>query len=195
MKIKEGSPYVETPPRTSPELTGGPNEPWISKEAIARLEELLTSDMVGIEWGSGAGTIWYASKLKFLHTYEHEKVWVDKLQSYVNNYAIEPNVAIHHIPATQEGEVEFLGADGRYYDLYSRALGSPEKADAIFVDGRARSACLKTAVNKLNPGGVLLLDDARRNRYDTGHIPNGWACEEYYNEIYSTKIWVVTAPT
>ncbi|MBO75983.1 MAG: hypothetical protein CME17_01010 [Gemmatimonadetes bacterium] len=190
MQIKANSPYVATPGRPNSEFTGGPNEPWISKEAIARLDELLTPDMVGIEWGSGAGTIWYASRLKFLHTYEHEKVWVDKLQLYVDRYAVDPNVTIHHAPATQEGDSQFLGNDGRYYEQYSMALGSPDKADVIFVDGRARSACLKTAIQKLSSGGVLVLDDARRDRYDVSVVPSEWLCEEHYNAAYSTKIWL-----
>ena len=165
---------LEAPPRRRPDLTGGPNEPWISREAIKRLDELLTPEMTAIEWGSGAGTVWYAARVKELHTFEHR----------------EEGFFLYDVPSTSEGPEEYAGVDGRYYEDYSSAPGAPDKADAIFVDGRARSACLRTAVQKLKPGGVLVLDDARRTRYDLSIVPATWAVEEHYNEVYATKVWV-----
>ncbi len=36
---------------------------------------------------------------------------------------------------------------------------------------------------------ALVLDDARRN-YDVSVVPSEWICEEHYNEVYATKIWL-----
>jgi len=183
------APALETPPRPRPELTGGPNEPWISREAIKRLDELLKPEMTAIEWGSGAGTVWYAARVKELHTFEHNEVWAQRLQAYFDAYG-KGRFFLHHVLSTPGGPEEYAGVDGRYYEDYSSAPGAPDKADAIFVDGRARNACLRTAVQKLKPGGVLVLDDARRTRYDISIVPVTWVVEEYYNEVYATKIWI-----
>ena len=35
----------------------------------------------------------------------------------------------------------------------------------FFIDGRARQECLKIALEFLNPGGFVILDDSNRKRY------------------------------
>ena len=181
--------HLEAPPRTRPDLTGSSSEPWISKSAIIRLQDLLTTDMRGLEWGSGASTLWYSQRLKELHTYEHTQLWFTKLRDYIDSHFDDTNISLFHVASTITGEPQYQGAKDGYFEEYSKAPHSSGLYDAIFVDGRARSACLKTAVTKLNSGGVLVLDDARRN-YDVSVVPSEWICEEHYNEVYATKIWL-----
>ena len=180
---------LEVPPRLRPELTGGPTEPWISRDAIDRLDELLRPEMIAIEWGSGASTLWYASRVKEVHTIEHDDAWAQRLRTHLGVFK-KGKIFLHHVPPTLRGSEEYMGVGGKYYEDYSSAPGAPDKADAIFVDGRARNACLRTAVRKLTRGGILVLDDASRSRYDTSVVPEAWALELYYNEVYSTKIWL-----
>lgn len=180
---------LEAPSRTRPDLTGSPSEPWVSKSAIIRLQDLLTTDMRGLEWGSGASTLWYSQRLKELHTYEHNESWFLKLKDHIDNHLDASNISLFHVASTITGEPQYQGAKDGYFEEYSKAPHSSGLYDAIFVDGRARSACLKTAVAKLNPGGILVLDDARRN-YDVSVVPQDWICEEHYNEVYATKIWL-----
>lgn len=40
--------------------------PWLSTGAIEWLNENLTSDMVGVEYGAGSSTIWFAKRLRKL---------------------------------------------------------------------------------------------------------------------------------
>lgn len=46
----------------APELFGGKCEPWAGRRAVLLLQQLLTPDMVGLEWGAGASTLWYLGR-------------------------------------------------------------------------------------------------------------------------------------
>jgi predicted O-methyltransferase YrrM len=191
MHIREGSPAFGILKGHSDKLTGNPTEPWISREAIERLRTLLKPDMVGIEWGSGSSTIWYAQRLKELHTYESSEKWSDRLRDYITKHFSGPDLHYYCVPPTQSGRTEFLSSDGKYYEEYCRAADAPKEVDVIFIDGRSRSACIREAVKRLKSSkGVLVLDDAKRDRYDVSVIPERWKCEKYYNEVFTTKIWI-----
>jgi len=49
--------------------------PWLSDDAIAYLESILTPEMHVIEHGSGGSTLWFASRVVTVIAYEHDTDW------------------------------------------------------------------------------------------------------------------------
>jgi putative heme iron utilization protein len=55
-----------------------PNWPWLTKEAILLLERLLRPDDIGLEFGSGRSTIWFAERVEKLISIEHAFIGLKK---------------------------------------------------------------------------------------------------------------------
>ena len=51
------------------------------------------------------------------------------------------------------------------YDDYVHSIDNMEKFDIIIVDGRARSHCILNSIDKLNKGGLFIVDNAERHYY------------------------------
>lgn len=64
-----------------------------------------------------------------------------------------------------------------FFDGYVAAIDE-EAADSfalVIVDGRARTECVRHAMPKVKPGGLLLLDDTDRVRYQPAiALLSGW---------------------
>lgn len=122
------------------------NAPWISHSAIKYLsEKIIRSNMI-FEWGSGRSTKWFSDRCHGIISVEHDKQWYDIVkQELINN----KNTTI----LLKEDNAEYEGSINDYPDC---------SFDLIVVDGIRRSWCANNAVNKLKPGGMLLLDDAHR---------------------------------
>ena len=43
-----------------------PSAPWVTKDAIRFLNDNLTDELIGLEWGSGRSTIWFSKRVRFL---------------------------------------------------------------------------------------------------------------------------------
>ena len=72
--------------------------------------------------------------------------------------------------------------------------------DFVSIDGRARVACFKCALQLLKPhGGVLVLDNSERRRYAVGmeQVPSHWLRKDFVNSFrlrkfprQRTTVWV-----
>jgi hypothetical protein len=52
--------------------------------------------------------------------------------------------------------------------------------DVVVVDGRERMDCVRCAMRKVSPGGVLVLDDSDRPKYGVARtILAGWSSRDY----------------
>ena len=56
------------------------DKPWLTPGAVAFLDARLTPDMVGIEFGSGRSTAWFARKVARLTSIEHHQGWHQQVQ-------------------------------------------------------------------------------------------------------------------
>jgi hypothetical protein len=61
-------------------------------------------------------------------------------------------------------------ADGDF-EGYVKAIAecADDSLDLVLVDGRCRAACVLEAAAKVRPGGLLVLDDSDRDRYQPAH--------------------------
>ena len=54
-------------------------------------------------------------------------------------------------------------------NLWGAILEDDDRYDVVVIDGRDRVNCLKHALERLTPSGVVLLDDSHRPRYAAAH--------------------------
>ncbi len=117
--------------------------PWFTYAAIEFLKERIPEDVTVFEYGSGMGTLWWASKVKQVDVVEDDEKWMKMIEPKLSG-----NVNIMH--RTPD-------------NTYSSAIEeSKSKYDVIIVDGKIRNECCKKAIHCLSEKGVLILDDSQR---------------------------------
>ncbi len=62
-----------------------PAAPWLPPKAIKYLKSFLSENMVGFEWGSGRSTVFFARRVNFIVSVEHDKCWYDKVKLCLKN--------------------------------------------------------------------------------------------------------------
>ena len=129
--------------------------PWLNRHAITLLSSLIKTSDIGLELGSGRSTIWLARHMKLLTSVEHDVTWYERISKQLKE-ACMTNVTYLLV----EDEHTYLGSLDRFSD------GSLNFA---LVDGGARSALAIGLIDKLDCGGILVIDDAHK------HLP----CKSY----------------
>ena len=149
--------------------------PWWTFDAVEAVEAHLAAKPEArvFEWGAGASTVWLSKRAGTVFSVEHDPVWEKQVK---HSLAAFENVDIRHVPAQLSGQrgSSKQGFEGLYFDDYVRAIRDvPGKFDLIVIDGRAREACLEEARARLAPGGIILLDDFKRERYQAAAVESG----------------------
>lgn len=115
-----------------------------------------------LEWGSGKSTYTLAKACDTVDSVEHNPSWVKSDFPSNVNQMFEPDLQLYFLTT------------GRYDDY-----------DLIFIDGRKRNECLKHAHSVLKDGGIVMLHDAERERYQEG-------VKSYVYNIFTDKGHTVT---
>jgi predicted O-methyltransferase YrrM len=173
-----------------PDKTGTGCEPWLTRDAITLLNSLLKPNMIGLEWGGGSSTAWFRQRLASLHTVEHDSQWAAKVEAHMCAENLLKDWTIYVIPPDQP-DPAFMDGNGVTRKTYALAQYIKEPTfDFICVDGRARTACLKTAVNRLALNGILVLDNSDRPYKQEIIVPASWKKIDTSNGVWNTTIWI-----
>lgn len=121
--------------------------PWMNYAAIDLLKKRLNGSLDLFEWGSGYSTLFFAERVASVTSIEYDAGWY----GIIRERAPE-NARIVHQDYRQDGYVGALAASARKYHV-------------IVVDGRERVACFSACFDHLHDDGVIILDDASRDRY------------------------------
>lgn len=122
--------------------------PWITYPAIDFLEPRLSTSFSVFEYGAGASTLWWASKVRAVRTVEHDSNWVDAIRCRAPTH-----VELLHRPLTP-------------VEHYAHAATETDATyDVVFVDGRHRARCLEAAATACGEHGVIILDNSDRVEY------------------------------
>lgn len=178
--------------------------PWTSPASIVFFKSCLTKKMVGLEYGSGKSTAFFADRLKHLTSVEHNQEWYkivkDKIaQEKINNvdyHYIPPNnpEKVNSVPELYEKYNKYLKNHPfrkSYLDYYQFVLKFPDHHfDFILVDGRARVECSFNCLDKLKPGGIFVLDNSERDGYKPVHqVLEKWKKVNTTTGLTDTTIW------
>ena len=166
-----------------------PDKPWLSPGAVAYLDGHLAAGMVGLEFGSGRSTAWFAGKLRHLTSVEHDPAWYARVRADLDRRGVA-NVDYRLIPLDHPATEPEPPADGPVPAYAAAAADFPDGSlDLVVVDGHYRNFCVRAAVGKLRPGGLLVVDDAERWA-DGPPVPAGWpAVSRTGNGLKETSIW------
>ncbi|SFT01540.1 O-methyltransferase [Sphingobacterium wenxiniae] len=121
--------------------------PWLTYSFLDFIDGRLNKSQTLFEFGAGNSTLFFAEQVQRVRSIEHNKEWYDKVRS-----TLPDNVEISYIPLDGEQYQDTILAEQKDYDI-------------ILVDGRRRIDCIKNAVQRLSPQGVIILDDAERPKY------------------------------
>ncbi len=129
-----------------------------------------------LEWGVGGSTRALLARCPYIERYvaiEHDENWGRKVRTLISDARLElrevpPDKPLSIASPTREQEIAWYDAaerDESMFKSYVEAAGSDAVYDAILVDGRARSFCIRRGFGLLKPRGVLLVHDAQRTEY------------------------------
>jgi hypothetical protein len=144
--------------------------PWWTYGAIDVVDAWLGARSRPVrvfEFGSGASTIWLATRADEVISVEHHRGFAEQLQPSLDAYdhvtlrIVEPRKSEHPVvPSHKEG---CAGLD--FADYVSTLDQSEGEFDLIVIDGRAREACLDAGRSRLAADGMIVFDNSRRRRY------------------------------
>lgn len=125
--------------------------PWFAVALNQFLERTVTREMDILEVGAGASTVWLATRVRSVRSYEHDNRWCAVVQSKLREAGLKNCELVY---------------DPNYPNI---GIGEKTKEfDMIIIDGRGRVKSIVTTYRLLKPGGYLILDDSQRTRYAEG---------------------------
>ena len=144
--------------------------PWWTLRATALVDRFLagrTAPQV-FEYGSGASTVFLAKRAEIVVSAEHDPKWHALVTEKVASHANVLATLVEAPPAEPDcvhwsRHPAWSGRDFRdYVHAIDRFAG---QFDLIVIDGRCRAHCLKAALRRVKPDGLILFDNAGRRRY------------------------------
>ena len=148
--------------------------PWWTYDAVERVDEFLRSrggDARVLEFGSGASTVWLSRRASAVHSVEHDRAWaarVDALLDDAPDLLCRPHLHVPEVTRSDRPVVPSGAPSGRRLDFQTYVDLPATLAtafDLVLVDGRARGEALVRSLPLVAPGGMVLLDDSQRPRY------------------------------
>ncbi len=175
--------------------------PWITFGAERHLRAILPRVSRAFEYGSGGSTVYLSQLVSELVSVEHDPEWSALVTARIDKRA---NVRLEFHPPTVGGDDAYGSTDERYVGLSFRDYASAIDRfpnghfDLIVIDGRARVACFRHALAKLNPHGWLVLDNSDRPEYQEiieAIEARRWTAHHHYGpgpyipQFWRTTIW------
>jgi predicted O-methyltransferase YrrM len=146
--------------------------PWITFRAIDWLNDFLRPSMCVFEFGAGGSTLFLAKRASQIWSVEHDESFYEIVQKRLDGLSQQSCELMLRKPVPcLDRSVEFASYQDRYkgmcFESYVKSIDRrPDRSlDLVLVDGRARLACVRRAVPKVKPGGVIMLDNSDRPSY------------------------------
>lgn len=132
-------------------LTGGllrlttsrlPGRPWISYQAQTKIAAFLASRPAHVlEFGSGQSTRWFAARSERLFSLEADPDWFRGVEAQLAKFE-----HVDYRLVSERDDFANPAVEGSF--------------DLVMIDGPARDACAKFAIDHLARGGMIYLDNS-----------------------------------
>src|ERR1700683_3181263 len=113
-----------------------PGNPWLTRDAVRFLNQTLKPTDVGLEFGSGRSTIWFASRMNRLISIEDDPQWYEKVSRLIAEQHLGGKIDYRLQPAKDE----YVADASKVAD---------ESVDFCLVDGSHRDECAIRVVAKV----------------------------------------------
>lgn len=120
-----------------------PGTPWMAKEVAVMLDSLLRPSDFAVEFGSGSSTSWLGRRVASLISIESDPTWFERVKVSVG--------------AMQS--VELRPTSAATSEEYLRAVAEVGQVDVVLDDGCHRGEVALWAIDHLQSGGILIVDD------------------------------------
>jgi hypothetical protein len=114
--------------------------PWYTYPAIEFLRQFDYADARVFEWGSGYSSLYWADRACSVISVDRSPDWHSKIAQM----------------AQDNLDLRLLTEDPHYY----RAIEEEGLFDVIAIDGDRRADCAASALPRLKPGGIIILDNS-----------------------------------
>jgi hypothetical protein len=115
--------------------------PWFTYPSIEYFDQLDLSNKVMLEWGAGNSSLFFSKKVKYLYSIEHNIEWFEQVK--------RKNIKNQKLILEED-------------NYANRARDLSKFFDIILIDGIDRVNCSKVAVDIINKGGLIILDNSDR---------------------------------
>lgn len=176
-----------------------PTHPWLTKSANMILMSYLRGDEIGLEFGSGRSTLWFAKRVKRLTSVEHDDLWHERVMQGLKENEIT-NVDYLYVP---QDAPDKSGDKSTYVKVMDRF--DTNSLDYVLVDGVYRDFCALIATEKVRPGGTLIIDNVNwflpsdsysPNSRTPAQGPTGQIWKEVYERLTNWRvIWTSSGVT
>jgi predicted O-methyltransferase YrrM len=123
-----------------------PENPWLTRDSVRFLDQVLQSADVGLEFGSGRSSVWFAQRMKHLTSVEDNREWHVKVSGLIADRQLT-------------GRLSYLFRENRDDYLAEANACADESLDFCLVDGSYRDECAIRVVSKIKRGGLLVIDN------------------------------------
>lgn len=176
-----------------------PAYPWINAGAVRYLRARLTPHMRGFEFGAGRSTIYFSRLMGSLVSVEHNEKWRRKVAALLQHFQIA-NVVLAYAPPGEDAphrdmrppiwtKMGMTPRKPEFAGYFDQILAYPDAHfDLVLVDGRARVECALNAMDKIAPGGFLVLDNSEWEKY----APVFAACRDWPRRDFENGVWRTT---
>lgn len=154
-------------------------DPWLTRQSIEILDELLLPTDRGIEWGSGRSTIWFARRVAHLLSIESNLKWLEIVRGRLKEESLRNVSCVFH-PIHDRN---IFVATHPY--VHEADAIPDESLDFGLVDGHFRDLCAVVLASKLRPGGILVIDNIERYLPSTSQSPEAIG----QHVVPATKVW------
>jgi predicted O-methyltransferase YrrM len=141
------------------------------------LESWLLPTDIGLEFGSGRSTSWFASRVNHLTSVENNSEWYQRIRKQIINKPVKYLLY-------EDGSNN--SSNSGYVDVARNQLQN--SLDFCLIDGTARDHCAFAILDKLKSGGILIIDDVERYipRVPKTYSPNARS----EREGYASEVWL-----
>jgi predicted O-methyltransferase YrrM len=166
-----------------------PKLPWLTKDSIYIIENLISKKDNMLEFGAGRSTVWFSTRVNRLTSVETDKQWYVNVSKETKNLG---QIEILHI--TKENEfINFIK------QLEDKSL------DIVLIDGAYRETCANYILKKMKSNGLIVIDNANWFLYNpVTHSPNSLkshaemsvSWKDFYSKtIGYRRIWTTSGVT